>query len=141
MFWLAGLLGLAVLGGAALANFLSDDDDPLTMDGADPDSAGDGTTAGEGADDIVLGDWIAGQAPAELTDFDPAEDRIMVVWDTVADPDPEIEVATDPLTPGLSRILVNGTELARVQGGGTLRAEDILLVDYADAPGAPRAGA
>ncbi len=102
--------------------------------------AGDVVTAGDGADSIVLGDWIADGDAAELTDFNPEEDRLMLVWDTEQDPDPEIEVIADPVTPGLTHIVVNGAELARVQGGGDVSAADILLVDYADAPDLTPAG-
>ena len=96
--------------------------------------AGDVVTAGEAGDDIVLGGWIAEGAAAELMDYDPAEDQLMLVWDTKADPAPEIEVTADPEIPGMSHIVVNGTELARVHGGAAVAPGDIRLVDYADAP-------
>ncbi|TDK46251.1 calcium-binding protein [Antarcticimicrobium luteum] len=96
--------------------------------------AGDVVTAGEDADGIVLGDWIAGGDAAELLDYDPAEDQLTLVWDMESDPDPEVEVVTDPASPGLSHIMVNGAELARVQGGGPVTVEDIRLVDYTALP-------
>ncbi|TDE36020.1 calcium-binding protein [Antarcticimicrobium sediminis] len=96
--------------------------------------AGDVVTAGEDGDSIVLGDWILDGEAAELTDYNPAEDQLTLVWDMKSDPDPEIEVLADPLTPGLSHILVNGGELAHVYSSGAMSAGDIELVDYADMP-------
>ena len=38
-------------------------------------------TAGDGADQIILGDWIADTHPAEVLDYDPREDSLVLVWD------------------------------------------------------------
>lgn len=104
-------------------------------DGADTLVAGadDVVTAGDGADRIVLGDWIGAEHAARLMDYDAAEDQLVLVWDLDAPEPPEIDVIEDADQPGLSRVMVNGTEIAQVRGGG-LTAADIVLVDPADAP-------
>ena len=63
--------------------------------------ANDTVTGGEGADRLVLGDWIAQGNACDLRDFDPAEDRLLVLWDLARNPDPEIEIVEDSADPGL----------------------------------------
>ena len=95
---------------------------------------GDIVTAGDGADTIVMGEWVAGGEAVELMDYDPDEDRLVLVYDLTATPDPDIEVVSDPDTPGISRVLVEGDEIARVHGNVTIPVRDIVLVDFSDAP-------
>ena len=39
-------------------------------------------TAGAGADEISIGDWISPNAPAKITDFDPQEDLLLFSYDS-----------------------------------------------------------
>ena len=93
--------------------------------------AGDIVTAGDGADTIVLGDWNIDGDAARLMDFDSAEDQLMLVWNQAFDP--TIEILADPVTSGLSHVIVNGVEIAAVHGTAPL-AEDILVVTSDQAP-------
>jgi len=95
--------------------------------------AGDVVTAGDGADTIVLGDWIADGESAQVMDYDAAEDQLVVVWDMEANPDPDIQVLTDPATPNVSHIIVDGTEIALLRGASMVSVQDILLIDHASA--------
>ncbi len=93
--------------------------------------ASDIVTAGDGADTIVLGDWNIDGDAAQLMDFDSAEDRLMLVWNQASDP--TVEILADPVTSGLSHVIVNGFEIAAVHGTAPL-VEDILVVTSNHAP-------
>lgn len=139
---LAGGAGQDTLFGGVGDDTLTGADDGNTSDflngGGGNDTilagAGDVVTGGDGADTIGLDHRIAGAGTADLMDFDPAEDRLLVIWDTTGNPDPDIEVLDDPDDPGLSHIVIDGIEIALVRGGGVVSVDDILLVDIADAP-------
>jgi Ca2+-binding RTX toxin-like protein len=96
--------------------------------------AGDIVTGSDGADTIVLGDWIIGEEAAVLMDFDTAEDALVIVADMdQQSADPVIEIVFDPAAPDVNHILVDGTEIATVYSDSPLTGDDILLVDYAEA--------
>lgn len=117
----------------------ADDDGSDFLNGGGGDDtilagASDVVTAGDGADSIVLDGRTAGIGAADLMDFNPAEDRLLMVWDMKQHPDPDIEVMNDPDDPGVSHIVVDGVDIALVRGDSVLSVQDILLVDIADAP-------
>lgn len=93
--------------------------------------AGDYVTSGDGSDLVILGDWIAGQGAAEILDFSPDDDKLALGWDLTADPDPTVEITTDPQSPGQSNVVVNGSVIAILHGATPPHADDILLVDQA----------
>ena len=77
--------------------------------------------------------WTEEGDAAELMDFDEEADQLVMVCDLVKDPDPEIEIRTDPETPNLSHVFLNGKEVALVHGNGPISRADIILVDFKDA--------
>ncbi len=91
---------------------------------------GDIVTAGDGADDIVIGEWLKGGDTAQIMDFDATEDSLLLVWDLSDDPDPDIEVIPDEDAPGTNLILVDGQEVASVSGD--VQADDIVMIDRSD---------
>ena len=88
--------------------------------------AGDIVTAGDGADQIVLGDWSLTGETAELMDFDRGEDQLVLVWNSATPPD--IEITADADVDGLSHIFVDGSEIASVRGSTPLPG-DIRIID------------
>jgi len=102
----------------------------------------DWASGGAGADEFTLNDWLAateGAGPATIDDYDPAEDRLVVVYDPAAHPDPAIGVEPGD-TPGeATRILLDGAVIALLQGGGVPAPEDIDLIAQGQA--APAAAA
>jgi Ca2+-binding RTX toxin-like protein len=90
-------------------------------------------TTGAGADTVFLGDWISEDTAAEVMDYNGAEDQLIMVWDQIDEPDPEIEVLADDADPNTSLVVVNGTTIATVHGGTNLTAGDIALISRADA--------
>ncbi|WP_306154422.1 calcium-binding protein [Roseovarius sp. MMSF_3281] len=81
-------------------------------DGDDTVVAGDDDTitGGDGADEVALGDWISGDAPVEITDFDTAEDVLSFVYNGDG-PAPELTVERDEIT-GLTTLRADGDAVA-----------------------------
>ncbi|MFN3210937.1 MAG: calcium-binding protein [Roseovarius sp.] len=67
-------------------------------------------TGGTGADEFALGDWIGAGGPAEITDFNAAEDIITFVYDRDGDV-PELSIEHDEAT-GVTTILADGRSIA-----------------------------
>ena len=116
------------------------------LDGGDGDDtilagAGDIVTGGAGSDTIMVGAWTEEGDAAELMDFDEEADQLVMVCDLVKDPDPEIEIRTDPDMPNLSHVYLNGQEVALVHGNGPISRDDIILVDFKDASALAASGA
>ncbi|MCL4186342.1 MAG: calcium-binding protein [Rhodobacteraceae bacterium] len=123
------------------------DGPPVDLDGQDFLNGGNGNdtlvggaddvlNGGAGADLFAVGDWIDGGKVATITDYDPAEDRIGVVFDPAATPDPVVTVETEGDT---AYVLLNGVRVAAVPGGAGLTAADIELI--ANTPDSPVGGA
>ena len=88
---------------------------------------GDIVTAGDGADDIVLGDWIPEGGAASIVDFDGADDNILLVYDD-AEETPEVTVQAAPDNPADAQVLMDGVVVANVFGGAGLAASDIVMM-------------
>lgn len=87
---------------------------------------GDYASGNQGADTFALGDWLGQGEFAQIQDYDPAEDQIVVVYDAVAHPDPvltlEQEDGSDDVT-----VLLDGLPLGLIAGGAGLTADAIQL--------------
>jgi Ca2+-binding RTX toxin-like protein len=87
-------------------------------------------TSGDGADTLVLGDWITGGQPASIVDYHPQDDKIIVVWDDATTTAPHLEIAQDANQPQEARILLNGQDIARVSGAPDLDSDAIILIAH-----------
>jgi Ca2+-binding RTX toxin-like protein len=90
-----------------------DNGDTVDMgDGNDTVVAGDSDilTGGEGADEFALGDWISGDAPVEITDFDTAEDVLSFVYDGDGPP-PDLTIERNSQT-GVATLRADGEPVA-----------------------------
>lgn len=85
-------------------------------------------TTGDGADVIVLGQWLE-DAATEIMDYDAADDSLLLVWDLKEDPDPQVAILADEADASVNHVLVNGTEIATVHGATPPDPLDIILVD------------
>lgn len=91
----------------------SDEGDSVDLgDGDDTVVAGsdDTVTGGDGEDEFALGDWIEGDKPVEITDFDEVEDIITFVYDRDG-VEPELSVETNKQT-GVTKIMADGKAVA-----------------------------
>lgn len=86
---------------------------------------GDWVHGGEGGDLFAIADWDGADTPARITDFNPAEDRIAIVWDGDAPvPDLTVEIAGADM----AVILLNGAKIAEVLNAPQLTAGDLLIM-------------
>lgn len=126
-----------------------DTDTGDTLDGGAGDDAiligaGDTATGGEGADSFLVGSHLetgtgaegaATAAVGQVTDFDPTQDRIEVLYNPEADPEPRITVEDFADGTG-AHILFDGQVILDVTGGQGLDPAAITLhaVTVAPAP-------
>lgn len=97
-----------------------DGDDTLVL------GTGDHGSGGAGADIFDLSQWLGEGGFATITDYDAAEDRIVVVYDSAFHPQPQLTLAQVEGTEDV-QILLDGQAVGLVTGGVGLSAEDILL--------------
>ena len=116
-----------------------DDDDADFLNGGGGDDSilvgsGDIVTAGEGSDEIVLGDWLTSGTAAHITDYDVEDDSIVLVWDDSAagSIEPQITLSVDPDTVNQTLIMMDGAVVATVNGSDLLPG-DIALIPLSTA--------
>ena len=84
---------------------------------------------------IMLGDWITEGPPAEVLDYEPAKDSLMLVWDDLA-PDghePTVSVERDPFDAEVMHIVMNGKSVAEIYGDPALSVADITTIPLSSA--------
>jgi len=86
-------------------------------------------TGGGGADVFTLEAGVGIGEQAEIADFDPENDQLIVLWDdSEGEVAPELSLGTVEGAPDLAQVLLDGVVVAHVSGAGALAAEDIELV-------------
>lgn len=115
----------------------TDDADFLNGGGGDDSilaGSGDIITAGEGADEIVLGDWLTSGEAAQIMDYAAEDDSLVLVWDDSGDTsvEPQITLGPDPDVDNQTLVMLDGTLVATVNGS-TLLPSDIALVPLSSA--------
>lgn len=116
---LDGGSGNDVLNGTFGDHFGNDQDEGDTLLGGDGDDSillgnGDVATGGTGEDLFTGGDHID-DAAGHITDFNPGEDRIEVIYDPASNPDPMIEVRDFETGTGAD-IILDGQVILSVSG-------------------------
>ncbi len=88
----------------------------------------DWATGGSGADEFTLHDWLGdGGGIATIGDYDPAADRLVLLYDPRAHPDPAVTVEQPETAGAAARILIDGLAVAQVFGADHIDPADILL--------------
>jgi Ca2+-binding RTX toxin-like protein len=90
--------------------------------------AGDIVTGGAGADTILLGEWLSADHQAQILDFKPDEDTLMIVFNDLAGAEPDVDLAADPDNEGIQHIMLNGVAIAAVNNAAGLNAGHITLI-------------
>jgi hypothetical protein len=92
-------------------------------------------TSGNGADDIVLGDWITGGDAAEVLDFAAQDDSLLFVWDdsVLGAYEPDVSVSSNPNTVGRFEVRMGENIIAQVQSDAPLTSSDISLIPLSSA--------
>ena len=86
--------------------------------------AGDYGHGGEGTDTFTLQDFGPGAALAQITDFNPAEDDLVVIYDSTLHPDPQLSLQE---TAGNTLLLLDGVPLASLTAGAGVDLSAIRL--------------
>ena len=145
--WLAGGSGDDVLMGGPGRDTLDGGDGADTLfgqDDTDPDflnggagndvlwlGAGDHGHGGEGADSFRIGDWIGAGGFATIADFDAEMDEIVVIYDALTYPEPQLSLVSTPGSADAT-VFLNGQPLAVVVNGAGLDASAVQLVPAHD---------
>lgn len=90
--------------------------------------AGDIVTTGDGADTVLLGEWLSMEHQAEILDFAPGEDSLVVVYDDIAGGAPDVDLSPDPDDATVQHIMLNGIQIAAINNAPGLNAGHITLV-------------
>lgn len=97
-------------------------------DGADTIIAGDGdiVTSGRGSDLLAMGHWITD--PAQVVDFDPAEDSLIIVYDDSAPTDPVVELRPNDSVSDQIDLYLNGIHIASLAAASGASLDNIALL-------------
>ena len=110
-----------------------DSGDTVDMgDGDDTVVAGDDDTltGGEGADEFAVGDWISGDAPVEITDFNTAEDVLSFVYNGEGPP-PDLTIERDSQT-GIATLHADGEPVAVLRNSAPdFSMQNVVIGRYA----------
>lgn len=93
----------------------------------------DTVTAGEGMDDLLLGDWVSDAGPVTLIDFSKNEDTLVYAYDEAnSPPTMTVETTTDRFgDPDDALLLANGQLVAIIEGmGGVFGLDDVTLTSF-----------
>ncbi|KKL80476.1 hypothetical protein LCGC14_2004390 [marine sediment metagenome] len=97
--------------------------------GAEGDASGANPDAPSMDELFASGDWVAGGTDGRISDFERGEDALVVSYDPASMTDPEVTVRTAENGTD-AEVLLDGKMLVLVEGAaGTLRAEDVWLVE------------
>lgn len=97
-------------------------------DGEDTILAGsnDIVSGGRGADLFTLGHWIT--SPAQVMDFDPAEDKLLVIFNDAVESEPRIELRMAPNDTEQTELFLDGVHLASFSGASGLTLADVAVI-------------
>lgn len=85
-------------------------------------------TTGAGADSVILGDWLDAEHQAEILDFAPDEDSILVIYDDTAGAEPEVTLEPDDDNADHQRLLLNGEAITLIANADGLTLDHVSLL-------------
>jgi Ca2+-binding RTX toxin-like protein len=87
--------------------------------------AGDYATGGDGDDEFILQEWMNESQVAQVTDYDPGHDQLVIVYDAAVHTDPVLTIEPNASGGGQS-VFIDGSKVAVVHGG-QISVSDIRL--------------
>ncbi len=90
--------------------------------------AGDFLNGGEGEDSFILGQWLQGGDPVSLVDYDADEDQILLHYDPMRVPEPDVEIRFGEDALDTAQIWLNGHFVAQVSNAPDLTIADVGLI-------------
>jgi Ca2+-binding RTX toxin-like protein len=113
--------GVESTGTVQQTDFLNgqDGDDRLLV------GAGDYASGGLGDDEFVLQEWMSESQVAQVMDYDPGHDQLVIVYDATIHTDPVLTVEPNASGGGQS-VFIDGSKVAVVYGG-SVNVSDIRL--------------
>jgi len=91
-------------------------------------------TLGDGADTVILGNWLSAAHQAQVLDFDPAEDSLLILFDDSLEEEPEVALEPDAENGAIPHVLLNGTRIAEVNTSEGLNVGHLTLVGQSALP-------
>lgn len=79
--------------------------------------------------------WFTGDKRTAITDFEPSEDALVVVWDDSGAPDdqPEVQLLADPFNAGQLQLCVGTNVMALVSGAAPVTGADVRTMPLSTA--------
>lgn len=110
--------------GMELADFLNGGagNDEILVGGLDI------ATGGSGSDTFVLGDWITEGNAAQITDFDVADDNLLLIWDDSSGDEPVVDLVADPHNETVIFVQMDGITVATVDAETGFDISDVSLI-------------
>jgi hypothetical protein len=138
MFGMSGFVG-ALTGGAAApagvdaADGVESVEPPLAQHVKtvpNMTAAQDGTLLDASAEGSETTGWIAQEHAAQIHDFEPAQDALVLVWDdrTPDAREPQVHIAEDTAQPGQLQVWMGRRMMAQIGGPAPLAEADLALV-------------
>lgn len=87
--------------------------------------AGDSASGGEGEDEFILQEWMNESQVAQVLDYDPGQDQLVIVYDAAVHTDPVLTIEPNATGSGQS-VFIDGSKVAVVYGG-PINVADIRL--------------
>lgn len=87
--------------------------------------AGDYASGGEGEDEFILQEWMNESQVAQVLDYDPGQDQLVIVYDAAVHTDPVVTIEPNGSGSGQS-VFIDGSKVAVVYGG-PINVADIRL--------------
>lgn len=94
--------------------------------------AGDYAYGDEGSDSFAIGDWLGDGEMAHISDYNPDEDDIVVMYDETAHPDPHLELLTQEGSDDAT-VMLDGIPLAIIANGAGMNISALTLMPSAGA--------
>lgn len=131
MLLLAGFMGMLAVGATALVGLDLASKRSLEQENDHLDAGADISDPDKGAvppQDTATGAHQAAAGPDDISDFSVEDDRLVIVFNDLFDPDPTVGLEPDDSDFARTHVTLNGIRIAAVTAAGGLTLDHIGLV-------------